>query len=180
MDFEIRKDRRPQGPRKLVKERELCLSLVDQGMSNTQASRMVGVHPRTGREWRYGRPEGRVKRPRPRAQDAPAVAVRSAKTRLIEVRGDSGYLGEDERMHIADRLREKATIRTIAAELGRSPSTISRAWWHRSSGTPRAEPLTVQPGRRSSRPGRRGQRPGRAGALEECDAYSCPLKRLPL
>ncbi|MFF0629955.1 helix-turn-helix domain-containing protein [Streptomyces sp. NPDC004296] len=28
--------------------------------------------------------------------------------------------------HIADRLREKAAIRAIAAELGRSPSTISR------------------------------------------------------
>jgi IS30 family transposase len=81
---------------------------------------------RTGREWRFGRPEGRVKRPRPRAKDAPAVAVRSARTRLIEVRGDSRYLGEDERIHIADRLREKASLRTIAAELGRSPSTISR------------------------------------------------------
>jgi IS30 family transposase len=126
MDFEIREDRRPQGPRKLLKERELYLALVDQGIGNTQASRMVGVHPRTGREWRYGRPEGRVKRPRPRAQDAPAVAVRSAKTRLIEVRGDSRYLGEDERISIADLLREKASVRAIAAELGRSPSTISR------------------------------------------------------
>ncbi|MFD9036695.1 IS30 family transposase [Streptomyces sp. NPDC059567] len=36
------------------------------------------------------------------------------------------HLREDERIHIADRLREKASIRTIAAELGRSPSTISR------------------------------------------------------
>ncbi|WP_425425355.1 helix-turn-helix domain-containing protein [Amycolatopsis saalfeldensis] len=38
----------------------------------------------------------------------------------------SRYLGEDDRVHIADRLREQATIRQIAAELGRSPSTISR------------------------------------------------------
>ncbi|WP_370131806.1 IS30 family transposase [Streptacidiphilus sp. EB103A] len=38
----------------------------------------------------------------------------------------SRYLREDERIHIADRLREKATIRAIAAELGRSPSTVSR------------------------------------------------------
>ncbi|WP_405843064.1 helix-turn-helix domain-containing protein [Streptomyces platensis] len=36
------------------------------------------------------------------------------------------YLREDERIHIADRLREKASVRAIAAELGRSPSTISR------------------------------------------------------
>ncbi|WP_308272449.1 IS30 family transposase [Kitasatospora sp. SUK 42] len=40
--------------------------------------------------------------------------------------GRSRYLGENERIHIADRLREKATIREIAAELGRSPSTVSR------------------------------------------------------
>lgn len=40
--------------------------------------------------------------------------------------GPSRYLGESDRIHIADRLREKASIRTIAAELGRSPSTISR------------------------------------------------------
>ncbi|GGU61250.1 hypothetical protein GCM10010178_61890 [Lentzea flava] len=38
----------------------------------------------------------------------------------------SRYLCEDDRIHIADRLREKATIRQIATELGRSPSTISR------------------------------------------------------
>jgi IS30 family transposase len=35
-------------------------------------------------------------------------------------------LREEERIHIAGRLREKASIRTIAAELGRSPSIISR------------------------------------------------------
>jgi IS30 family transposase len=38
----------------------------------------------------------------------------------------SRYLSERERIHIADRLREKASIRSIAAELDRSPSTISR------------------------------------------------------
>ncbi|MFE4424360.1 IS30 family transposase, partial [Streptomyces sp. NPDC056817] len=31
-----------------------------------------------------------------------------------------------ERIYIADRMREKATVRAIAAELGRSPSTVSR------------------------------------------------------
>jgi IS30 family transposase len=36
------------------------------------------------------------------------------------------YLNEDERLHIADRHRERATVRQIAAELGRDPSTISR------------------------------------------------------
>jgi IS30 family transposase len=36
------------------------------------------------------------------------------------------FLSEDERVVIADRHRARATIRVIAAELGRSPSTISR------------------------------------------------------
>nr|WP_303715476.1 IS30 family transposase [Kutzneria buriramensis]WKX16052.1 IS30 family transposase [Kutzneria buriramensis]WKX16103.1 IS30 family transposase [Kutzneria buriramensis]WKX16209.1 IS30 family transposase [Kutzneria buriramensis]WKX16263.1 IS30 family transposase [Kutzneria buriramensis]WKX16266.1 IS30 family transposase [Kutzneria buriramensis] len=40
--------------------------------------------------------------------------------------GPSRYLREEDRIHIADRLREKATVRAIAAELGRSPSTVSR------------------------------------------------------
>lgn len=35
-------------------------------------------------------------------------------------------LREDERIRIADRLREKASVRTIAAELGPQPSRISR------------------------------------------------------
>ncbi|MFJ7771887.1 IS30 family transposase [Streptomyces sp. NPDC097107] len=40
--------------------------------------------------------------------------------------GPSRYLREEDRIHIADRLRENASIRQIAAELGRSPSTVSR------------------------------------------------------
>lgn len=40
--------------------------------------------------------------------------------------GASRYLREDERIVIADRVREKASMRAIATELGRSPSTISR------------------------------------------------------
>ncbi|WP_193373303.1 IS30 family transposase [Nocardiopsis xinjiangensis] len=87
---------------------------------------MVGVNPRTGREWRHGRPEGRTKRPRLRAEDAPATSAGTPYQRSIEARGAGRYLGEDERVHIADRLRENASLHTIAAELGRVPSTISR------------------------------------------------------
>ncbi|MER6913916.1 IS30 family transposase [Streptomyces sp. NPDC000594] len=84
------------------------------GYGNLEASRLVGINPRTGREWRNGRPEGRKKRP-----VAPARNVRVPQ-------GAARFLGEDDRIHIADRIREGAAIRTIAAELGRSPSTISR------------------------------------------------------
>ncbi|MFH8386272.1 helix-turn-helix domain-containing protein [Kitasatospora sp. NPDC018058] len=115
MDFEIRRDRKPQGGRKLRAERAEYFRLVDQGYSNKEASRLVGVHERTGREWRNGRMDPNRFRAPARFERAPAT-----------VSGPSRYLSEDERIHIADRLREKATVRVIAAELGRSPSTVSR------------------------------------------------------
>ncbi|MFE4932551.1 helix-turn-helix domain-containing protein [Streptomyces sp. NPDC056647] len=60
---------------------------------------------------------GRVPVTRQRAPDAgqePADAV------------SSRYLSEHERIHIADRLGEKASVRAIAAELGGSSSTVSQ------------------------------------------------------
>jgi transposase, IS30 family len=45
---------------------------------------------------------------------------------VVPPSGPSRYLREANRIRIADRLREKAAVRTIAAELGRSPSTVSR------------------------------------------------------
>ncbi|MFI8424937.1 helix-turn-helix domain-containing protein, partial [Streptomyces sp. NPDC085479] len=55
MDFEARADRRPQGPKKLSRERETYLLLVDQGTSHLDACRIVGINDRTGRRWRNGR-----------------------------------------------------------------------------------------------------------------------------
>lgn len=115
MDFEIRANRgKAQGRKTLVREREEYFRLMDQGVSSREACRIVGINRRTGKRWRNGlratawnkdRPPIR----RPGSQDGP-----------------SRFLREADRLHIADRLREKASIRTIAAELGRSPSTISR------------------------------------------------------
>ncbi|PVD04472.1 IS30 family transposase [Streptomyces sp. CS014] len=115
MEFEIRKARTvAQGRRKLVREREEYFRLMDQGLSSSEACRRVGVNLRTGKRWRNGRnPSGRQKA----APPARPVVPPSASSR---------YLCEADRIHIADRLREKATIRAIAAELGRSPSTVSR------------------------------------------------------
>ncbi|MFH9424649.1 IS30 family transposase [Streptomyces sp. NPDC017529] len=114
MDFKIRGDRTPQGPGKLSWEREAYSRLVQQGYSNTEACRIVGVDARTGRKWRNGRSADR------RQKAAPPIHL------VVPPSGPSRFLREDERMHIADRLREKATVRAIAAELGRSPSTVSR------------------------------------------------------
>ncbi|GCD43190.1 transposase [Streptomyces paromomycinus] len=113
MEFEIRKDRAPQGPRKLSRDREAYSRLVQRGYSNSEACRIVGVDRRTGNKWRNGRSE------RNRKQVPPMHVVEPAS-------GSSRYLSVDERIHIADRLREKATVRAISAELGRSPSMVSR------------------------------------------------------
>ncbi|MFJ9890524.1 helix-turn-helix domain-containing protein, partial [Streptomyces sp. NPDC091287] len=114
MDFGIREVRTAQGPVKLRREREAYSRLVAQGYSNTEACRIVGVDRRTGNKWRNGRGADR------RQKAVPPISS------VVPPSGMSRHLREDERIHIADRLREKATVRAIAAELGRSPSTVSR------------------------------------------------------
>ena len=90
---------------------------MDLGYSNAAACRAVGVTVRTGRRWRHGRPPEA-----PRGHGArPARAGSSPPSP-----GSGRYLGEDERVYIADRLLEGASMRAIAAALGRSPSTIGR------------------------------------------------------
>ncbi|MGW9075053.1 IS30 family transposase [Streptomyces yangpuensis] len=114
MDFEIRDRSVNRGRRSLTEERRVYLQLMQQGVSSREACRIVGINLRTGKRWRNGRaPSGRTGRALPLTAVAPSS-------------GPSRYLREADRIHIADRLREKATIRTIAAELGRSPSTVSR------------------------------------------------------
>ncbi|MFI6006222.1 transposase, partial [Streptomyces sp. NPDC051366] len=114
MVFEIRGDRKPQGARKLSAERAAYSQLMRRGLNNEEACRIVGINPKTGRRWRNGRnPSGGNKA-------APPIHA------VVPPPVSSRCLCEADRIHIADRLREKATVRAIAAELGRSPSTISR------------------------------------------------------
>ena len=118
MGFEIRADRgENRGRGGLPRERAEYFRLMDQGYSSAAACRAVGVTIRTGGRWRNGRsPEA------PRRRGArPAGAGGGASSP-----GSGRYLSEDERITIADRLLEGASMRAIAAALGRSPSTISR------------------------------------------------------
>jgi transposase, IS30 family len=115
MDFEIRENRgKAQGRKILVREREEYFRLMDQGLSSAEACKRVGINTRTGKRWRNGRAASGKDKARP-----PVLAA-------VPPEGPSRYLREADRIHIADRLREKVTIRQIAGELGRSPSTISR------------------------------------------------------
>ncbi|WP_225837164.1 hypothetical protein [Streptomyces sp. NK08204] len=124
MDFRIRKDRRPQGRKKLTRERAAYFQLVPQGCSSREACRIMGIDVRTGRKWRNGRHahQGREKAAPPTYQEAPPSSV------------PSRDLGEADRIRMAGRLREKAAARAIAAERGRSPCYFSFAAWALTTG----------------------------------------------
>ncbi|WKK27296.1 IS30 family transposase [Streptomyces olivoreticuli] len=114
MDFEVRDRSVVRGRRSLTEERRVYLQLVQRGVSSQEACRIVWVNYRTGKRWRNGRA--------PSGQNVGAAPI----TAVTPQPGPSRYLREADRIHIADRLRERATVRQISAELGRSPSTISR------------------------------------------------------
>ena len=118
MGFEIRADRgENRGRGGLPRERAEYFRLMDQGYSSAAACRAVGVTIRTGGRWRNGRSAEA-----PRRRGAPPAGAGPSSSSP----GSGRYLSEDERIAIADRLLEGASMRAIAAELGRSPSTISR------------------------------------------------------
>src|ERR1700678_3737917 len=118
MSFEIRADRgENRGRGGLPRERAEYFRLMDLGYSSAAACRAVGVTIRTGGRWRNGRS---AEAPRER-RARPARAGSSSSSPV-----SGRYLSEDERIYIADGRLEGASMRAIAAGLGRSPSTISR------------------------------------------------------
>ncbi len=101
----------------LVEQRELFVSLIAAGVSNSAACREVGVNRKTGTRWRYGR-------------SIPGVGggllhyapVLNPPTTTISSR----YLSPDERITIADLHRAGLSSWAIAEQVRRSPSTVSR------------------------------------------------------
>jgi len=81
--------------------------LMRQGMTNTAACKVLGVNRRTGT----------LIRARHRHQSA---------ARAQQERCSGRYLSLHERLQIADLLHLGSSMRQIAAELGRSPSTVKR------------------------------------------------------
>jgi IS30 family transposase len=99
----------------LTAQRELYLRLMKQGLNNSEACRLVGIHRKTGQRWRRGRrhrARGREYYYRPITAPPPTVPAR--------------FLSEDERVRIADLHCLGWSKRAIARKLGRDPSTISR------------------------------------------------------
>jgi IS30 family transposase len=91
--------------------------LIAQGINNSEACRVVGIDRKTGNRWRYGRT----------VRDSAGEAVHYPPVKIIEPKPWSArYLSEQERAEIAELLAQTVTIRGIARQLGRSPSTVSR------------------------------------------------------
>lgn len=105
------------GVEPLVEERELFVSLIAAGVSNSAACRQVGVNRKTGTRWRYGRSI-----PRAGGGLLHYPSVIKASTLIVSPR----YLSHDERVVIADLHRAGLSSRAIAAQVRRSPSTVSR------------------------------------------------------
>ncbi len=115
MDFQIPDSPIIHGRKRLTAERAAYSQLMQQGLSNDEACRIVGINPKTGRRWRNGRSAEPGRR-----RAAPPLSG------AVPPTGPSRYLDETERIRIADLNHEGKPLRAIAAELGRAPSTISR------------------------------------------------------
>jgi len=88
-----------------------------QGWNNSAACREVGITRRSGTKWRYGYTQ--VNRAGQRYVVAPLDP-------LVPKPVSGRFLSEDERITIADGVHAGQTVRSIAAALGRAPSTVSR------------------------------------------------------
>jgi hypothetical protein len=96
------------------------IRLMKQGPNSSEACRIVGRGRKTGSHWRNGRTVWEPTTGRIRTYPA-LTAVREQPAGI-----SARYLSENVRITIADRHRDGHSLRSIAAELGRAPSTVSR------------------------------------------------------
>jgi IS30 family transposase len=100
-----------------AEKQQRYVQLIAQGVSNSEACRLVGINRKTGSRWRYGR----------LVRNSAGALVNYPPVKMIIPRTRSPrYLSEQERILIADLLAAKTTVRGIAAALGRAASTVSR------------------------------------------------------
>lgn len=134
----LRRHRRgqPGGP-PLTDTQQLYIRLVSEGMNNSAACRACGINRKTGTRWSNGR----------------VVVTRSGRVRTYESITrplhrpaiSAKFLSERERLAIADDLLAGESLRAIARNLGRSPSTISREVTNNTDpATGRYRPYTAQ------------------------------------
>jgi IS30 family transposase len=111
------RDRRRKRAGVQAEKQQRYVQLIVQGVNNSEACRLVGIDRKTGNRWRYGR----------RVRNSAGALVIYAPVKINETRPRSPrYLSEQERIQIADLLAAMTSLRGIAEQLGRAPSTISR------------------------------------------------------
>ena len=111
------RDRRRRAGGVQAEKQQRYVQLIAQGVNNSEACRLVGIDRKTGSRWRYGR----------RVRNSAGALVIYPPVKITESRPRSPrYLSEPERIRIADLLAAGITVRGVAVELGRAPSTISR------------------------------------------------------
>jgi transposase, IS30 family len=116
--------RRPYRGRRPSAARIRFLELIQSGMTTAQASREVGCNVRTGRDWAKGIVKSKNRR---YTFDGVLVWELPGHPKPLEQRVISArFLSVEERIEIADLHREGRSVREIARQLARSPSTISR------------------------------------------------------
>ncbi|GGK65863.1 hypothetical protein Sme01_23820 [Sphaerisporangium melleum] len=106
MDFEIRKIRSSQGPKKPTAERGEYFRLMDQGFSSYEACRVVGINRRTGKRWRNGWAPNKSNK-----KGAPPV-----KRPVVPPSGASGYLREDELIPILTPVTYGVDVDQVATQ----------------------------------------------------------------
>ena len=99
-------------------ERARYIELTRQGLNNSEICRMLGIGRKTGSKWRNGYTAKDPKSGRSYSYP-PLVQTRES---VVSAR----FLSEDERVVIGDLIKAGCSIRNIAAQLGRAPSTVSR------------------------------------------------------
>ena len=115
--------RRSIGRRRLSLERQQYSALMAQGVGNVEASRIVGINVRTGRDWAQGRVRVKVNGRLIGVPDPGPGGLGGYRSyRQISPR----FLSDEDRITIADLRRAGHGVREIAREMGRSPSSISR------------------------------------------------------
>lgn len=160
--FEVRPNRRiPQGRKRLSAERVQYDKLVSQGYGFREAAIIVGVNYRTTKRWRSGL-WSNTKRD-------PETGGRKTVVRTFRGPVSTRYLSNDDRVRIADLRLAGWSVRRIAAEMGRSPSTVSRELrrnGHPRSGDYRPHAAQVRAEDRRARP-----KQGKIAANAELRAY---------
>jgi transposase, IS30 family len=140
-------ERKTRHGKMVVEKQERFVRLIAQGVSNSQACRIVGINRRTGTRWRYGRT---IRNTAGEPVHYPPVSSAEHKPRHPR------YLSLAERTTIADLRRAGVGVRDVAQELGRAASTVSRELRRNVDDQGRYLPATAErlTAERQSRPSR--------------------------